>query len=163
MGYRQRRSSWCMYLLLYTWTNGIRCYCTKNRPLGFARRLRFSFEYMVTRCATRGGFCSMHVLFSCKCTNKIRLCACFYFLFWFLTIPCLSWSSSSVAGASSSYSAADPPHPSCRWRRRRLRRGRFDKNRVGLTSGSLRPFAEDPNLSPAQVRKVSACMVWVSR
>lgn len=40
---------------------------------------------------------------------------------------------------------------------------RFDKNRSGLTSAALRPFVEDPTLSPAQVRRVAACMVWVSR
>ncbi|CAM9877413.1 unnamed protein product, partial [Scytosiphon promiscuus] len=40
---------------------------------------------------------------------------------------------------------------------------RFDKHRAGLTSASLRPFAEDPNLSPTEVRRVAACMVWVSR
>eukprot|EP00752_Nemacystus_decipiens_P009877 g8812.t1 len=39
----------------------------------------------------------------------------------------------------------------------------FDKNRSGLTSATLRPFVDDPSLSPAQVRRVAACMVWVSR
>ncbi|CAM9692070.1 unnamed protein product, partial [Hapterophycus canaliculatus] len=40
---------------------------------------------------------------------------------------------------------------------------RFDKHRAGLTSAALRPFAEDPSLSPTEVRRVAACMVWVSR
>eukprot|EP00903_Cladosiphon_okamuranus_P021790 g20036.t1 len=40
---------------------------------------------------------------------------------------------------------------------------KFDKNRSGLTSATLRPFVEDPSLAPAHVRRVSACMIWVSR
>ncbi|CAM9969300.1 unnamed protein product [Pylaiella littoralis] len=40
---------------------------------------------------------------------------------------------------------------------------RFDKHRIGLSSAALRPYVEDPSLSPAEVKRVAACMVWVSR
>ncbi|CBN76237.1 expressed unknown protein [Ectocarpus siliculosus] len=40
---------------------------------------------------------------------------------------------------------------------------RFNKDRAGLASTALLPFVEDPSLSPAEVRRVAACMVWVPR
>ncbi|CAM9127537.1 unnamed protein product, partial [Discosporangium mesarthrocarpum] len=39
----------------------------------------------------------------------------------------------------------------------------FDKDAPHVRSSTLRPFVEDPNLAPGEVKEVAGCLVWVSR